>query len=226
LEGDLPPESGDPILIRTIPPPSQVAVSMVKALEAPQSLSPDSYMKEDTSWPCDFDGDGDCDEVDLQIFQNALGTCEGDSGYNPIFNFDINSCIDSIDQFYLFDKDEDGDGIPDAGDTCRKIANLDQADIDADGIGDICDNCPGINNRNQLDIDKDGDGDICDNCKNTPNPDQSDTDEDGLGDVCDCEGDFDADRDVDGSDLVTYSNGGTGISTGEFATDFGNIHCQ
>ena len=68
LEGDLPPESGDPILIRTIPPPSQVAVSMVKALEAPQSLSPDSYMKEDTSWPCDFDGDGDCDEVDLQIF--------------------------------------------------------------------------------------------------------------------------------------------------------------
>jgi hypothetical protein len=41
-----------------------------------------------------------------------------------------------------------------------------------------------------------------------------------------CEGDFDADGDVDGSDLATWAKGGTGIRIEEIAADFGNIHCQ
>ena len=61
-------------------------------------------------------------------------------------------------------QDGDGDGIPDALDTCPDVANTEQADGDGDGLGDACDNCPTI-----------------------PNPDQADADNDAIGD--DCEGD-------------------------------------
>jgi hypothetical protein len=76
--------------------------------------------------------------------------------------------------------------------------------------------------------DTDGDrvSDSQDNCPAAPNPDQKDGDEDSIGDACDCEGNFDADGDVDGSDLTIFTEGYTGISIEEFAEDFGNIYCQ
>ena len=40
-----------------------------------------------------------------------------------------------------------------------------------------------------------------------------------------CEGDFDNDKDVDGSDLATYAAGGTGITLEAFAADFGRTDC-
>lgn len=40
-----------------------------------------------------------------------------------------------------------------------------------------------------------------------------------------CEGDFDGDLDVDGSDLATFGVGGTTITLEEFATDFGRTNC-
>jgi uncharacterized protein (TIGR03790 family) len=35
--------------------------------------------------------------------------------------------------------DQDGDGVPDASDTCRDVPNPDQRDSDADGYGNLCD---------------------------------------------------------------------------------------
>jgi hypothetical protein len=94
--------------------------------------------------------------------------------------------------------DTDGDGILDAVDNCRYVANPDQADSDGDGVGDACDNCPTTPNSDQTDTDGDGVGDVCDpdmdgdgipneldNCPKTPNADQKDTDGDGIGDACD-----------------------------------------
>jgi hypothetical protein len=94
--------------------------------------------------------------------------------------------------------DTDGDGILDAIDNCRYVANPDQADSDGDGIGDACDNCPTTPNPDQADTDGDGIGDVCDpdmdgdgisneldNCPKTANADQKDSDKDGIGDACD-----------------------------------------
>ncbi len=70
--------------------------------------------------------------------------------------------------------DFDGDGVPDASDTCTEVADPDQLDTDADGLGDACD----------LDDDGDGLADEDDNCPLVANPDQSDLDGDGVGDLC------------------------------------------
>ena len=40
-----------------------------------------------------------------------------------------------------------------------------------------------------------------------------------------CDGDFDLDGDVDGSDLAVFAVGGTTITLEEFATDFGRTNC-
>jgi hypothetical protein len=70
--------------------------------------------------------------------------------------------------------DADGDGVPDASDSCPSTANPDQADADADADGG-------------------GVGDACDNWRFTANPSQSDRGgmgpdsfPDGIGDACQC----------------------------------------
>jgi hypothetical protein len=70
--------------------------------------------------------------------------------------------------------DTDGDGVVDARDNCRGIANAGQEDIDSNGVGDACD-----------DFDKDGYVNVQDNCPLITNRDQRDTDADKIGDVCD-----------------------------------------
>jgi len=81
-----------------------------------------------------------------------------------------------------YTSDEDGDGIPNQDDTCRSVANADQADADDDGRGDVCDNCA-----------------------STPNPDQADrggigsSEPDGIGDDCQC-------GDANGNGSVTVAD--------------------
>jgi hypothetical protein len=107
---------------------------------------------------------------------------------------------------FCFDEggDSDADGVCEAADNCRDVANPLQIDRDHDGRGEECDNCPSISNPLQGDLDEDGLGDLCDtdadgdgvlnaddNCPGDPNPLQVDTDGDTVGDVCDPDDDDD-----------------------------------
>ena len=103
---------------------------------------------------CDFDGDGDCDDVDYSRFQAAFDTCETSPGYDPRADADKSGCVDALDRAYLFEMDEDGDGVPDAADNCPTVANASQGDADRDGLGDACEP-PAIPG----DLDNDGDVD-------------------------------------------------------------------
>ncbi|PIN74411.1 hypothetical protein COV20_00085 [Candidatus Woesearchaeota archaeon CG10_big_fil_rev_8_21_14_0_10_45_16] len=142
----------------------------------------------------------------------------------PLYNDQYLVQVDSLDDFFLIDEDnddsngymqvtnarpnrtlvvlnqyiildEDGDGVLDEDDNCPANANEDQADADDDGAGDVCDPFP-----NDADDDADGDGvsgDV-DNCFAVANADQADADEDGIGDVCD---DSDEDGVMDDVDI-------------------------
>ncbi|MFN0252549.1 MAG: thrombospondin type 3 repeat-containing protein [Kofleriaceae bacterium] len=81
--------------------------------------------------------------------------------------------------------DSDGDGTPDATDTCPDLMSTDQTDSDLDGRGDVCDSCPNAMNVDQADEDGDTVGDACDNCPHIANLNQLNVDADGVGDVCD-----------------------------------------
>ncbi len=74
--------------------------------------------------------------------------------------------------------DTDGDGTPDAADTCPGFN--DEFDADNDGVPDGCDLCAGFDDR----IDSDGDGvaDGCDLCANFN--DNIDDDGNGIPDAC------------------------------------------
>ena len=74
--------------------------------------------------------------------------------------------------------DTDGDGIPDDGDMSGVM-------FDNPCTGGETVNCD-------------------DNCPYLYNPDQTDDDGNGIGDLCQCEGDFEGDGDVDGTDLTIF----------------------
>ena len=87
---------------------------------------------------CDLDGDGDCDAFDALLFDDTVGTCDGHRAYDPRADVDQSGCTDARDRRYLFENDEDGDGVPDGADNCPATANPGQADWNANGLGDAC----------------------------------------------------------------------------------------
>ena len=111
--------------------------------------------------------------------------------------------------------DSDGDGVMSDQDNCPTMPNgpyrgtctwsemqrgntcLSNSDCGADGLCSM----------NQDDMDSDGAGDVCDNCPHHSNPEQNDTlppGGNGIGDACECEGNFDCDDDVDGTDAAIF----------------------
>jgi hypothetical protein len=126
-----------------------------------QVLSPIQPMDEDTSSPCDLNRDGVCNELDFHSFAKHMGSCRSDPLYDPLADIDGNGCVDSLDQYVLYDQDSDRDGVPDIRDNCLVSSNSPQTDADRDGIGDSCDNCPYAANYDQKDTDEDGTGDAC-----------------------------------------------------------------
>lgn len=52
--------------------------------------------------PCDLNQDGRCDASDLVIFQNAFGSCEGESNFNSNADFNGDGCVTTEDHSLLF----------------------------------------------------------------------------------------------------------------------------
>ena len=99
--------------------------------------------------------------------------CTVRNAYHAVGLGDIDTDCDGVED--TPDEDDDDDGIGDAGDNCRRMANPNQEDNDEDGWGDICDS----------DDDNDMLIDSADNCDFVANPSQLNTDGDLYGEACD-----------------------------------------
>jgi hypothetical protein len=109
--------------------------------------------------------------------------------------------------------DLDEDGIADSTDNCPIVPNGSSLGTCISGyIGVVCAinaDCGtgGVCNANQEDADSDTVGNLCDNCSSTANTGQEDTYPPGgnnCGNACECEGDFNGDGKVDGTDAANF----------------------
>ena len=136
--------------------------------------------------------------LDSQGFTNIYDMMGGMSAW-------VNEGYDTVG--CCFSDEECSDGLYCTGvETCVNLncqpgpGNLCEPPEWCDEDQDSCVVCTG-------DYDCDGVTDGIDNCSNQPNPDQEDTlppGGNGCGDACECEGNFDSDQDVDGSDAQKF----------------------
>ena len=210
---------------------SNVVASVFKGEEEP-GYSGAKIFRLVTGSPDDRDEDGELDTLD-NCPSTPNGSIEGTctSGYIGVACTDNADC--GTGGFCSMGQEDEGDGVGDVCDNCPDDTNPDQTDTDGDCIGDPCDPEPSIYDTSQPDSDSDGVGDACDNCLGDSNPGQEDNDSDGIGDACDncpenynlvqedtmpypggngcgdaceCEGDFEPDGDVDGTDAVAFKH--------------------
>ena len=86
----------------TLPRSPAETFSTLFAQLQPASLS-GLGMEEDSHSLADLNGDGILDNTDLQILQNAFGTCLGDADFNPQVDYDSDGCVTSLDKAVWLD---------------------------------------------------------------------------------------------------------------------------
>ena len=125
-----------------------------------------------------LDSDGGINFCDFVANSNASSSDTAVAG-----GFDIS------DQFFLLSPNVTDVSVTTQDSIADIIAvcSFDPDDIDGDGILNLADNCPSSPNPLQLD--------------SVPPPEGN-----GTGDACDCEGNFDCDKDCDGSDAIIFKN--------------------
>ena len=93
----IPPGGQRPLGEPTLGPETEASFDRV--IEGPQEVRPETEtMEESPLVPCDLDKDGDCDEADKQIFDEAFGKCRGELGYNFDADIDGDGCVVTNDE--------------------------------------------------------------------------------------------------------------------------------